>query len=51
MTNIDYPKRASYETIQDYVKRLLDWLYDNKNYPVTKLNVYKDLIIANAFWY
>ena len=30
MTNIDYPKRASYETIQDYVKRLLDWLYDNK---------------------
>lgn len=30
MTNIDYPKRASYETIQDYVKKLLDWLYDNK---------------------
>ena len=30
MTNIDYPKRTSYETIQDYVKRLLDWLYDNK---------------------
>ena len=29
MTNIDYPKRASYETIQDYVKRLLGWMYSN----------------------